>query len=326
MSNEGQFLAALRRLATHPAARGLADDAAVLDLGGEPLILTCDMLVEGVHFLADDPPGDVAWKLLAVNLSDLAAKGARPVGVLMGYSLRGDPAWDEAFVAGLGSALEAFGLPLLGGDTVSVSPCAPRTLALTALGTTAGPVPSRAGARPGDQLWVTGTIGDAGAGLRILTGALEGPVELVERYRVPLPRLAAGERLAPLVHAMMDVSDGLLIDAQRMAEASAAALTIELTQIPLSEALLAASGDDRRARLAAASAGDDYELLFAAPPELSPTLLALSEELRLAFTRIGAFSAGAGLSLTDQGVPLPLPGRLGWEHGLSSVESTPGPP
>src|SRR5690349_6892304 len=121
------------------------------------------MLIEGVHYLPGDPPGDVAWKLLAVNLSDLAANGARPIGVLLGYSL-GDDEWDEAFVAGLGTALAAFGLPLLGGDTVRGG--GPRTLALTALGESHGPVPSRAGGRAGDQLWVSGTIGDAGAGLR----------------------------------------------------------------------------------------------------------------------------------------------------------------
>lgn len=315
MSEEARFLAALRRLASHSAARGLADDAAVLAIGGEQLVLTHDMLVEGVHFLPDDPAGGVAWKLLAVNLSDLAAKGARPLGVLMGYTLGGDPAWDEAFAAGLGSALEAFGVPLLGGDTVSVPPGSPRTLGLTALGTAAGTVPSRAGARPGDRLWVTGSIGDAGAGLLILNGAPAGPAALAERYRLPRPRLEAGERLAPLVHAMMDVSDGLLIDASRMAEASGVALAVELDHIPLSEALLAVSGGDRPARLTAVTAGDDYELLFAAPEELGLTLLALSEELGLPFTRIGEFSAGGGLSLTDRGAPVPLPPHLGWEHG-----------
>ncbi|HEX8579816.1 MAG TPA: AIR synthase related protein, partial [Allosphingosinicella sp.] len=120
MSHEARFLAALRRLAPDPAARGLADDAAVLEIGGERIVLTHDLLVEGVHFLPEDPPGDVAAKLLAVNLSDLAAKGARPLGVLMGYSLREDATWDEAFAAGLGEALAAYGVPLLGGDTVSL--------------------------------------------------------------------------------------------------------------------------------------------------------------------------------------------------------------
>jgi thiamine-monophosphate kinase len=320
MSQESQFLAALRSLAAHPAARGLADDAAVLELGGTNVVITHDMLVEGVHFLPADPPGDVAWKLLAVNLSDLAAKGARPVGVLMGYTLRGEPEWDAAFVAGLGEALAALGVPLLGGDTVSLPVEAPRTFGLTALGISEGPVPSRSGARSGDQLWVSGTIGDAGAGLRILLGEAEGSDALIQRYRKPLPRLEAGQRLAPLVRAMMDVSDGLLIDAERMARASGAQIRIDLTQIPLSEPL-GVIGGDRGARLAAATAGDDYELLFAAAPEQERAILALSRELGLPFTRIGGFAEGAGLTLFHRGTPIPLPDRLGWEHGLSPVES-----
>jgi thiamine-monophosphate kinase len=320
MSRESQFLAALRSLAAHPAARGLADDAAVLAFGGATLVITHDMLVEGVHFLPGDPPGDVAWKLLAVNLSDLAAKGAKPAGVLMGYSLRGEPDWDAACVAGLGRGLAAFDVPLLGGDTVSVPAEAPRTFGLTAIGIAEGPVPSRSGARPGDQLWVSGTIGDAGAGLRILLGELEGHAPLVERYRRPRPRLEAGQRLAPLVGAMMDVSDGLLIDTSRMAEASGAQARIDLAHVPLSNALGAAGGD-QAARLAAASAGDDYELLFAAAPGQAEAILTLSGEVGLPFTRIGSFAAGAGLVLLDGGIPLPLPERLGWEHGLSPVES-----
>ncbi|HEX8585081.1 MAG TPA: thiamine-phosphate kinase [Allosphingosinicella sp.] len=318
MSHEAELIAALRSLATHKAARGLLDDAAVLELGGERLVLTHDMLVEGVHFLPGDPPGDIAWKLLAVNLSDLAAKGARPIGVLMGYSLTGDSGWDAAFVDGLGRALDAFGVPLLGGDTVSLPVGAPRVFGLTALGTAAAPVPSRAGVKAGDQLWVTGTIGGAGAGLRILTGELSGSDELTERYRRPLPRLTAGERLAPLISAMMDVSDGLLIDSSRLAEASGLAAAIELGDVPLSPAHLSACGGTRAARLAAATAGDDYELLFAASPEQTPALHALSEALGLPFTRIGAFAPGAGLSLADGGEALPLPPRLGWEHGSVS--------
>ena len=298
----------MRALAPDPAARGLFDDAAVLELGGETLVLTHDMIVEGVHFLPNDPPGDVAWKLVAVNLSDLAAKGARPIGALLGFTL-GDADWDRAFAKGLGEALAAFGLPLLGGDTVS-SPT--RALGLTAIGRAAGPVPARSGARPGDRLWVSGTIGDAGAGLRILKGELGAGDALVERYRTPRPRLEAGERLAPLVHAMMDVSDGLLIDAARMAAASGCAAAIELDAVPLSDAYRALLGE---ARLEAATAGDDYELLFAAPEEQAPAIIALAEEIGLPFTCIGGFEAGAGLSLTERGKPVPLPARLGFEHG-----------
>lgn len=280
----------------------------MLEVGGGTLVLTHDMLVAGVHFLAQDPPGDVAWKLVAVNLSDLAAKGARPLGALLGFTL-GDDAWDRAFAEGLERALTAFDLPLLGGDTVSAPA---RVLGLTALGSAVPPVPSRGGARPGDLLWVSGTIGDAGAGLRILKGE-PGPSDfLVERYRTPRPRLEAGRRLAPLVAAMMDVSDGLLIDAARMATASGCRALIELETIPLSEPYLAFAGE---ASLDAATAGDDYELLFAARAQDATAILALAEEIGLPFSRIGRFEAGAGLALSDRGASVPLPARLGFEHG-----------
>jgi thiamine-monophosphate kinase len=307
LSSESAFIDTLRALATDPAARGLIDDAAVLDIGDGALVLTHDMIVEGVHYLPDDPPADVAWKLVAVNLSDLAAKGARPIGALLGFTL-GDEAWDRAFAEGLGQALAAFDLPLLGGDTVTAPV---RVLGLTALGRTAQIPPERSGARPGDHLWVSGTIGDAGAGLAMLQGRLTPDDALVERYRLPRPRLEAGQRLAPLVGAMMDVSDGLLIDAHRMAAASGCGLDLTLDAIPLSNAYLAACGE---ARLGAATAGDDYELLFAAPPRAAQTILALAEEIGLPFTPIGTAVVGAGLTLSENGAPIPLPARLGFEH------------
>ena len=315
--SETAFIESLRRLASNPAARGLKDDVAVLDIAGRCLVLTHDMLVEGVHYLPDDPPEDVAWKLLAVNLSDLAAKGARPIGALLGYTL-GEAEWDRAFVEGLGVALEAFDLPLLGGDTVAAPAGAPRSLGLTALGEAAGAVPSRAGAAPGDHLWVTGTIGDSGAGLRVLRGELGPSPALARRYRTPRPRLDAGERLAPLVSAMMDVSDGLLIDASRLAAASGCALEVDLALIPLSAAFVAALGEDRRF---AATAGDDYELLFTAAPERAADILALSERLGVAIGRIGSAASGAGLRLVEGGRPAPLPDTLGWEHA-DMVESS----
>ena len=289
---EAEFIAALRRLPLHPGARGLRDDVAVV--GG--LVVTTDTLVEGVHFLPGDPAGDVAWKLVAANLSDLAAKGAVPEGVLLSYPL-GDPAWDAAFVAGLHDALDALACPLIGGDTVSLPAGAPRILTITALGRDAV-APARSGARAGDALWVTGTIGDAGAGLAIARGAA-GPAALLARYRRPVPRLAEGRALAPLVYAMSDVSDGLLIDARRMADASGLAVTIDLAAVPLAP-------DWPADPLAAATAGDDYELLFACPPELQPPVPA---------TCVGRLAAGTGLILLDAGRRVPLPPRLGWEHG-----------
>ena len=307
MSAETAFIEMLRGFATDPAARGLMDDAAVLELGGEHLVLSHDMIAEGVHYLPDDPPADVAWKLVAVNLSDLAAKGARPLGVLLGFTL-GDEGWDAAFAEGLAAALAAFAVPLLGGDTISAPA---RIFGLTAIGRTSGPVPSRTGARPGDQLWVTGTIGDAGAGLKALQGMLPRSDALIERYRNPRPRLEAGQRLAPIVTAMMDVSDGLLIDAARMASASGCGIDIALDSIPLSDAFIAACGE---ARLDAATAGDDYELLFAAKPVSAEALLALAEELGLPFSPVGRCAGGAGLALSEAGAPVPLPPSLGFEH------------
>ena len=296
---EAEFLASLRALPLHPGALGLADDAA--RLGG--LVLTTDTLVEGVHFLSDDPPGDVASKLLTVNLSDLAAKGAAPEGAMLSYPL-GDSAWDAAFVAGLGEALRAFDCALIGGDTVSLPAGAPRVLTLTAIGRAGVATPARSGAQAGDTLYVTGTIGDAGAGLSIARGKT-GSAELLAAYRRPQPRLAEGQALAPHVHSMMDVSDGLLIDAQRMAAASDLAVTIDLATIPLSASYRAFAGNDRAARLAAATAGDDYELLFAAPP---------GQTLPVAATAIGRFAPGSGLTLVDGAQSLPLPPRLGFEH------------
>lgn len=294
---EAEFLAALRRLPLHPGARDLRDDAAVV--GG--LVVTTDTLVEGVHFLPDDPPADVAWKVLAVNLSDLAAKGATPEGVLLNYPLT-TPRWDTAFLAGLGEALLAFDCPLIGGDTVALPTGAPRVLSMTALGR-AAVAPDRGGARAGDALWVTGTIGDAGAGLRIARGGA-GPTALLAAYRRPQPRLAEGRALAAVVHAMCDVSDGLLIDAARMADASGLAVTVELDAVPLSPVLVAFDPDP----LAAATAGDDYQLLFALAAEQTPPVRA---------AHVGHFAPGRGLTLTHAGVPVPLPARLGFEHGAS---------
>lgn len=336
---EAEFLARLRRLPLHQGAAGLADDVARLG----DLVLTTDTLVEGIHYLPDDPPEDVAWKLVAVNLSDLAAKGAVPIGVLLNYPLRSAPLpatpaeagaqpgdgngeaqhpltahiaarsppsagwhrhWDEAFLDGLNDALTSFAAAILGGDTVSLPAEAQRVLTLTAIGS-ATASPTRSGARPGDALYVTGTIGDAGAGLAIARGQ-PGPAKLLAAYRRPQPRLAEGQALAPLVHAMMDVSDGLLIDAARMAAASGAAVAIDLAAIPLSAGYRAFAGEDRDARLAAATAGDDYQLLFAAPPGLV---------LPVPAARIGSVEAGAGLRLSDAGAPVPLPDRLGYLHG-----------
>lgn len=308
---EADFITRLRAIATDPAARGLADDTALLG----DLVLTHDMIVEGVHFLPDDTPQDIAWKLVAVNLSDLAAKGAAPLGVLLGYSLSGDAAWDAAFVAGIDDVLRRFDVPLLGGDTVRPPAGAPRSFGLTAIGRApATGAPARSGVRPGDQVWVTGTIGNAGVGLAMRLGEIEPGATCMAAYARPLPQLALGAALAPHVHAMMDVSDGLLIDAERMAAASDCQIALMLEAVPLSAALLAVRPDVLDTRLAAATAGDDYQLLFAADPGQADAIRAHAAAEGVAVTAIGHAAVGAGLLLTHRAQRVALPERLGFAH------------
>jgi len=272
---------------------------------GRQLVFTHDVLAAGIHYLPDDPPADVAWKLVAVNLSDLAAMAATPVGVLLGLGLSAaeDDAWREAFVAGLERALATFGVALWGGDTVSG--LAQAVLGLTAIGwVDPGRAMGRSGAQPGDGLWVSGSIGDAGLGLAIVKGNAPFDKALLNRFRRPLPRLALGAALGGVASAGMDVSDGLLIDAARLAQASTVGLAIALDQVP---ALQAAALD---AMLARVTAGDDYELLFTAAPHVDVPALAGKTPV----TRIGTVTSGSGLMLTWAGQSVPLPTRLGWEH------------
>lgn len=306
---EREFIArSLAPLASTPAARGLADDAAVWTPPlGRDLVFTHDVLAAGIHYLPDDPPSDVAWKLLAVNLSDLAAMAASPAGVLLGLGLSaaGDTAWRDAFAAGLGRALEQFGVALWGGDTVTGLERA--VLGLTAIGwVEPGRALSRSGAQPGDALWVSGTIGDAGLGLAVAKGEAPFDKRLLNRFRRPTPRLALGQALGGVATAGMDVSDGLLIDADRLAQASGVGLAIALEAVPLG---VPAAG--LHTLMARVTAGDDYELLFTVPADLDVAALAGKTPV----TRIGQVMAGAGLTLTYGGEPVPLPARLGWEHG-----------
>lgn len=285
--NEADFIAALRNLPLHPGARGLMDDCAVLTIGAETLILTHDMMAEGTHFRANADMADVAWKLVATNLSDLAAKGAEPVGVLVGHTLRDET--DALFLKGLREALEAFRTPLLGGDTIAAK--GPRTLGLTAIGrATHAPVPSRSGAQPGDGVYLTGPVGRAMLGF-------EGAAEHRPAFDRPVPRLAAGQALAPHVTAMMDVSDGLLLDAYRMAEASSVTIALDPKDIPVA--------DPTRAE-ACIRWGDDYELLFTAPPAAA---------LPLSVQRIGTVTPSGAAPLLLGGEAFNDPAGLGYRHG-----------
>ncbi|MEA3059453.1 MAG: thiamine-monophosphate kinase [Sphingomonadales bacterium] len=305
---ESEVIERLRRIATAPEARGLLDDVAVL--GG--FVVTHDTIAEGVHFLPHDPPASVGWKLVTVNLSDLAAKGAAPAGALLSLTLIGDSDWEEAFVSGIEAACESYGLPLLGGDTIALPAGSARVLGLTAIGRAGERVPDRAG-KAGDALWLVGTLGDAAAGLALLRDDRNAVGPLVDIYRRPIPQLGAGEALAPHAHAMMDVSDGLLLDARRMAEASGCAISIDLDALPLSSAFVAERGQGSASRLFAATGGDDYALLAALPPDLDPVTLSLPTRTRI--SRIGSLTAGeVSLSLTSGGEPVELPESLGFEH------------
>jgi thiamine-monophosphate kinase len=296
-SGETAFIDSLRAIANHSGARGLMDDAAVLELGDEMLVLTHDMMVEGVHTLPLQDPADIAWKLVATNLSDLAAKGAEPLGVLVGYML-GDG--DARFVEGLEEVLVHYNVPLLGGDTVSggadKSRPVARSFGLTAIGRASHiPVPSRSGAQIGDALYLSGPVGAAMMGfeaLRDLTGADSSA------YRRPMARLAEGQLLAPHVSAMMDVSDGLLLDAFRMAEASAVTFAIDSAAVPLD------APDNRRAD--ALRWGDDYQLLFTAPAAAA---------IPISAHRIGAVHAQESAPLIVDGHAFVLADGLGYQHG-----------
>jgi thiamine-monophosphate kinase len=305
--NERDVIARLRRIATDPAARGLADDAALLD----GFVLTHDTIAEGVHFLPFDPPASVGWKLVAVNLSDLAAKGATPRAALLSMTI-GDSEWDELFLDGVEAACESYGVALIGGDTIALPPGAPRVLGLTAIGRAGERTPSRAGGRPGDRLWLVGTLGDSAAGLAQLLDDRKSVGPLVDHYRRPVPLLAAGPVLAREATAMMDVSDGLLIDLARLCEASGCGADVDFDALPLSRAFIAERGRTRKARLFAATGGDDYALLAALPPDVDPVRLSLPRPTTIA--AIGTLAKAAGIRLADAGGPVELPEALGYEH------------
>ena len=311
---ESDILDRLRRIATDPAARDLADDVALLD----GLVITHDTIAEGVHFLSTDPPASVGWKLVAVNLSDLAAKGAIPAGALLSLTLSGDGEWDEHFLGGVEAACESYAIPLIGGDTIALPPGAPRVLGLTAIGRAGTRVPHRADAKPGERLWLVGTLGDSAAGLARLRDDPRATGPLVDVYRRPVPQLGAGQVLAPRASAMMDVSDGLLLDARRMAEASRCTAVIDLDRLPLSREFVARRGCSLEARLFAATGGDDYALLGSFAADLDPSTLNLPGATTMAC--IGSIEDGPpGIRLTDKGCPVALPETLGHEHRALSA-------
>ena len=296
-----------------PGSLDLRDDAAVLvPPPGRELVLTADAMVAGVHFLSDDPPDQIGQKLLRVNLSDLAAKGATPLGYLMTVSSpRGTPeAWYAGFAAGLARDQITYGVTLLGGDTTSTP--GPISLSLTIIGHIApGQGVHRFGAQPGDGIWVTGTIGDGALGLRVARGEISDPTGfLLNRYRLPQPRI--GFAIGGIASAGMDVSDGLVQDLGHICRASTLAAEIDAAAVPLSDAARTAGPAWLETCL---TGGDDYEVLLAVPPANETALRHAAQAAGIPVTRIGTFHPGApSVMVRDaDGQPLALT-RGGWSH------------
>lgn len=317
----GRYFAPLS--AAMPGALRLTDDAATLTPPpGQDLVLTVDAMVAGIHFLPDDPADLVARKLVRVNLSDLAAKGAKPVGYLMttAFTSETDEAWVAGFVAGLAADQQEFGIGLLGGDTISTS--GPLSLTLTAIGLVpTGRALRRNGAQPGDRVLVSGTIGDGALGLKVLRHAFPDiPVAdrdfLTGRYHLPQPRVALGQALlvSGLVHAMMDVSDGLVADLGHIAKASGVAATLRAADVPLSNpaAEILAEATDLLPLIL--SGGDDYELLLTAASDDVPALLSMAAEIGTPLAEVGEIGAGSGVGVVDRdGAAMPL-AQGGFRH------------
>ena len=298
-------------LATSPGAFGLKDDVAVVpSRPGHDLVVTTDMIVAGIDFFANDPPAAIAKKALRVNLSDLAAKGAEPFAYLLTLSLpRADRAWLGEFARGLRDDQEKFSCGLLGGD-MSATP-GPLSVSITAFGhVPAGRIVRRSGAREGDLVFVTGTIGDSGGGLALLENQAvpasdETRTQLIARYHVPEPRVMFAPALRA-ASAAIDISDGLLADLGHIAHASGVRLELEAERIPLSPSLIELWGDDVDAVVRAATAGDDYEIAFTARAPIA--------DAHTPVTCIGKVTKGSGIAMLDaEGREIAVP-RKGFVH------------
>ena len=311
-----------RPLATDPGAFNLADDAALFKPSGDDIVVTTDAIVEGVHFLPDDPPDTVARKALRVNLSDLAAKGATPAGFVLTIALRAvDDAWLTLFARGLGSDAGLFGCPLLGGDTVSTP--GPVTISITAFGRVpAGKMVRRSGAKPGDRVVVTGTIGDATLGLDILKGGAAAALAdagakamLIGRYRVPQPRNALAKAVRNHARAAMDVSDGLAGDLAKLCGVSGVSAVIDAPSIPLSPAAAALLARGTVDIETIVSGGDDYEVLCTIPEDSFEALVQAAGQAGVAVSSVGVIVAGSSVPrfLDGEGREIALP-RLSYSH------------
>ncbi len=312
-------------LATDPGCLGLTDDAAVLSPDpGMELVLTKDLLAAGVHFLPDDPADAIASKSLRVNLSDLAAKGAMPRAYMLGLALDDtwNAAWMESFAAGLARDQQSYGITLFGGDTIRAA--GGLTISVTAMGQAPiGKAVRRNGAKPGDILFVSGTIGDAALGLRLrLDPALAVPYgldeaecdHLVSRYLLPQPRVALALAVRNHAAAAMDISDGLGADAAHMSESSGVDIHIDLDEVPLSSAARQACKADASLLATCVTGGDDFEILAAVPADKAESFVRAARAAGVSVSKIGTCVAGEGAVLFEQGgKPVPL-GASGFRH------------
>ena len=311
-AGEFDLIARIRaRVATRAdVVLGIGDDAALLaPPPGRQLVVTADTLNDGVHFPRGTSPADVGWKALAVNLSDLASMGAEPAWCTLSLSLpQSDPAWIEGFLDGFLDLAGQHDIALVGGDTTR----GPLSIAVTAMGLVEpGRALRRDGARVGDEVWVTGTLGDAAGGLALLDR--EPVPALRARLDRPTPRVAAGRALAGIATACVDVSDGLLADLGHVCARSHVAARIDVDALPASAALMEVIGEADRIALQA-SGGDDYELCFTAPADAGADIGAVSAQLGLRFTRIGCIVAGEGVHPVDaKSQPWSSP-RRGYDH------------
>jgi thiamine-monophosphate kinase len=308
-------------LATDPGALGLADDAAFIKPPpGCDLVLKTDAIVGGVHFFPDDPPGQLARKALRVNLSDLAAKGAKPLGYLLSLVLPGEvsESWLASFAAGLQADAETYGCPLFGGDTDRTP--GPLTISIAMFGAVpAGTMVQRAGAKPGDRIVVTGTIGDAALGVQLRRGAawkvsLEAREHLLSRYLLPQPRNVLAGAVREHASAAMDISDGLAGDLTKLCAVSGVAGTVEVAKVPLSDAARGAVTTEPSLIETILTGGDDYEILCAVSSDKAERFRAAAKAVNVPLTEIGTVSQGEGVRFLDaEGKPMNLD-RLSYSH------------
>jgi thiamine-monophosphate kinase len=289
---------------------GIGDDAALLaPPPGRHLVVTADTLNDGVHFPHGTPPADIGWKALAVNLSDLASMGAEPAWCTLSLSLpQSDAAWIDGFLDGFFALAGEHGIALVGGDTTR----GPLSLSVTAMGfVDAGSALRRDGAQVGDDVWVTGTLGDAAGALVLLDRQPAHPLR--SRLDRPAPRVHAGRALAELASACVDVSDGLLADLGHICARSDVGARIEIPSLPASQTLRDAFDDVARAALQAAG-GDDYELCFTADASHRERIASLASSLDLRITRVGRITAGSGVVAVDAAGAVWQPSRTGYDH------------